>query len=72
MVWSTAQVSTKVRLITDLSEVAQVGPATGQGSRQAPPLSEVAQVGPATGQGSRPGPPTEAGQLQEDRAAAQG
>ncbi|CAL8323313.1 unnamed protein product [Boreogadus saida] len=28
------------------------------------------KVGPATGQGSGPAPPTEAGQLQEDRAAA--
>ncbi|CAL8323287.1 unnamed protein product [Boreogadus saida] len=39
------------------------------GGKKAPP-SEVAEVGPATGQGSRPARPTEAGQLQEDRAAA--
>ena len=51
------------------SEMAQAGPATGQGSRPATP-SEVAQASPATGQGSRPARPTEAGQLQEDRAAA--
>ncbi|CAL8399187.1 unnamed protein product [Arctogadus glacialis] len=39
-------------------------------TRPTAPPSEVAQVGPATGQGSRPARPTEAGQLQEDRAAA--